>query len=52
MHVSRKYWGKSPKKNIKKQEFDALKYLNKNLDIVILKADKGGVVVILNKEDY
>ncbi len=33
-------------------EFDALKSLNNNKDIVILKADNGGVVVILDKEDY
>lgn len=43
---------KPPKNNINKHEFDALGSLNKDLDIVVLKYDKFGVVVILNKEDY
>ena len=30
----------------------ALKSLNQNKDIVVLKADKGGAAVILNRDDY
>lgn len=41
-----------PKRNISKQEYLALKTLNQNPNIVILKADKGGVIVIMNKKDY
>ena len=33
-------------------EFDALKILLKNKDIIIQKADKGNTVVILNRKDY
>ena len=43
---------KPPKSNISKLEFEALKSLNSNPNIVVLKADKGGATVILNKEDY
>ena len=38
--------------NLSKEEFFALKSLNQNQDIVVLKADKGGATVILNKDDY
>ena len=41
-----------PKNNISKDEFEALKYLNRNHYIVVLKADKGGSTVILDKVDY
>ena len=34
------------------EQFEALKSLNNNKDIVVLKADKGGATVILNREDY
>ena len=43
---------KPPKRNISKDEFLALKDLKDNLDIVILKADKGGEIIILDKSDY
>jgi len=43
---------KPPKKILSKVEFLALKSLRDNPDIVILRADKGGVVVILDKSDY
>ena len=43
---------KPPKSNISKLEFEALKSLNNNHNIVVLKADKGGATVILNKDDY
>lgn len=42
----------TPKSNINKPKFEALKALNNNPGIVILKADKGGSVIILNREDY
>jgi len=38
-----------PKSNISKVEFRALKFLNNNLEVVVLKANKGGGVVILEK---
>jgi len=40
------------KKNLNKVEFLALKSLRDNPDIVVLKADIGGAVVILDKLDY
>ena len=43
---------KTFEKNLPKAEFDALKILLKNKDIIIQKADKGTTVVILNKKDY
>lgn len=43
---------KPPKSNINKDEFYALKALKDNLDIVILNADKGGVVIILDKVNH
>ena len=43
---------KPPKSNLSRSEFEALKSLNNNKDIVLLKADKGGAAIILNKEDY
>jgi len=43
---------KPPKSNISKSEFEALKSLNNNLDVVVLKEDKGGGVVILDRDDY
>ena len=38
--------------NLSKEEHLALKDLIKNRDLVIQKADKGNIVVILNKNDY
>ena len=43
---------KPPKPNITNEEYKALKELRKKDQIIILKADKGGAMVILNKEDY
>ena len=40
------------KNNLSKEEHLALKDLIKNRDLVIQKADKGNIVVILNKNDY
>ena len=35
-----------------KQEFDALKNLLRNKDIIVQKADKGNTVVVLNRKYY
>ena len=43
---------KTFEENLPKAEFDALKILLKNKDIIIQKADKGNTVVILNRKDY
>ena len=39
-------------KNLSKEEFECLKQLSINKDIVIKKSDKGNSIVILNKSDY
>ena len=41
-----------PRFNLKKKERKAIKSLTSNKDIVIKPADKGGAIVIMNKEDY
>ena len=38
--------------NLSKEEHLALKYLIKNRNLVIQKADKGDIVITLNKNDY
>lgn len=43
---------KTPKSNLRKEEQIAFKSLRNNDEIVVLKADKGGAAVILDKEDY
>ena len=43
---------RNPRFNTTKQERKAMKSLKKNQDIIIKPADKGGAIVILNKEDY
>ena len=43
---------KPPKRNITKEEESALRNLRANENIVILKADKGGATVILDRADY
>ena len=43
---------KTFEKNLPKGEFDSLKILLKNKDIIIQKAVKGNTVVILNRKDY
>jgi hypothetical protein len=43
---------KPPKNKITKEEFLALKSLNNNKNLVVLKANKGGVIVVTNKENY
>ena len=40
------------KRNLKKEEVIAINTLRNNKDIVIKPADKGGDIVIMNKEDY
>ena len=43
--------GRTFENNLPKEEFDALKILLKNKDIIVQKTDKGNTVVILNRED-
>lgn len=43
---------KPPRRNLSKEELIALRSLNQNEDIVVLKADKGGATIILDREDY
>ena len=43
---------KLPKNNINKKEHEAIKNLRNNENIVILKADKGGATVVMNRIDY
>ena len=43
---------KSPKPNMSKDEIKALNSLKNNKDIVILPADKGKAVVVIDKVDY
>ena len=39
-------------KNLPKAEFDALKSLIRNKELIIQKADKGNTLVLLNRKDY
>ena len=50
--LSDKDTGKILEKNLPKGEFYALKIILKNKDITVQKADKGNIVVILNRKDY
>ena len=43
---------KPPKDNLSKDEWKAVKELQSDTSIVILPADKGSFIVILNREDY
>ena len=38
--------------NLPKAEFDALKSLIRNKELIIQKSDKGNTVVLLNREGY
>ena len=40
------------KNNLPKTEFDALKSLIRNKELIIQKANKGNTVVLLNRKDY
>ena len=44
--------GQPPKPNLNKEERKALSQLSKDQDRVILTADKGVAMVVLDKEDY
>jgi hypothetical protein len=44
--------GKTSIKNISKEEYIFLETLENNHDVVVLKFEKGGAIVILNKIDY
>jgi hypothetical protein len=43
---------KPPKNNINKKDQEAIKNLRNNENIIILRADKGGAIVVMNKIDY
>jgi hypothetical protein len=43
---------KPPRSNISREERQALRNLCNNTNLVILRADKGGAMVIMNQEDY
>lgn len=43
---------KRPRSNLDKEGREALKSIRNNDKIVVLKADKGGATMVLNKEDY
>ena len=38
--------------NLRKAEFDTLKSLMRNKELIIQKADMGNTVVLLNRKDY
>ena len=40
------------KKNLNKEEYESIKSLKNNPDIIIKPADKGSAIVILNKDNY
>lgn len=46
------YCAKPPKPNLSKDEALAIKRLNDNPHIIILKVDKGNSMVIMNTKDY
>ena len=49
---SYKETSKFTKNNLTKAEFVALKFLIRNKELIIQKADKGNTVVLLNRKDY
>ena len=49
---SYKETSKFREKNLPQAEFDALKSLIRNKELIIQKADKGNTVVLLNRKDY
>ena len=44
--------GKMPKQNITKSEATAIKKLKTNKELMIMKADKGNAMVVMNTIDY
>lgn len=43
---------KLPSPNVSKDEFQAIKHLNDNSHVLILKVDKGNAMVIMETNDY
>jgi len=43
---------KPPKLNLTKEQLHSIRRLNDNLDIIVLKADKGNAMVIMNTSNY
>ena len=52
LFISKFFTSKFMEKNLPKAEFDALKSLIRNKELIIQKADKGNTVVLLNRKDY
>ena len=50
--LDRQKYKEPKKKNLIKEEFKAIRSLNKNNSIIIKPANKGSVIVILNKQSY
>ena len=52
LEIEKKFWKAIPKSNLTKNETDTLQPLSQRDDIIMIKADKGGAVVIIDVDDY
>ena len=50
--LHRQKYREPKKKNLIKEDYKAIRFLNKNKDIIIKPADKGSAIVILEKQSY
>ena len=50
--LHRQKYKEPKKKNYTKEEYKAIRSLNKNKNIIVKPADKGSAIVILNKQSY
>ena len=50
--LHRQKYREPKKKNLTKEEYKAIRSLNKNKDIIIKPGDKGSVIAILHKQSY